>query len=100
MLLVNSPAAHGHHAHGAPMMTEVEQKRQRACLMTLMYAIARSPTGWYVAIRLSLIVVGGEARTLSSERARKTGKRLRISKAYYRKGYATNVELSALKVAL
>ncbi len=39
-VVVNSPAfAHGHHAHGAPM-TEVEQKRQRVCLMTCVYAIA------------------------------------------------------------
>ncbi len=92
MLLVNSPAfAHGHHAHGAPM-TEVEQKRQRACLMTPMYAIARSPTGM-VCGNPSILTgqrrAGPCLQTKGEERPEKTFEDI---KAYYRKGYATNVE--------
>lgn len=92
MLLVNSPAfAHGHHAHGAPM-TEVEQKRQRACLMTLMYAIALTDwDGMWQSVYPYL--VSGELDPVFRQKAKKDPeKTFEDIKAYYRKGYVTNVE--------
>lgn len=99
MLLVNSPAfAHGHHAHGAPM-TEVEQKRQRACLMTLMYAIARSPTGM-VCGNPSILIWSAASWTLSSGKGEEDPeKRLRIL-SVLSQGYATNVETIGIEMAL
>lgn len=92
-MLVNNglPSRAGHHAHGAPM-TEVEQKRQRACLMTLMYAIARSPTGMVRGNPSIAFWSAARAGLASSRQKRKTRrKRLRILKRIIIR-YVTNVE--------
>ncbi len=93
MLLVNSPAfAHGHHAHGAPM-TEVEQKAA-AGVFDDANVRDRALTDWDGMWQsVYPYLVSGELDPVFRQKAKKDPeKTFEDIKAYYRKGYATNVE--------
>ena len=83
--------AHGHHSHGKPL-TEVEKRRRRAYSTIKTSKIATGGLGGRVAIRVSLSLNGELDPVFKKKAAQDKSKTFAEVKAYYRKGYATDVD--------
>ncbi|WP_213713084.1 metal-binding protein ZinT [Cedecea lapagei] len=95
LLASHQALAHGHH-HGKPL-TEVEQKASEG-IFDDVNVKDRALSDWDgIWQSVNPLLLSGDLDPVLEKKAKKSGKSLAEYRAYYQKGYATNVEMMGIE---